>query len=291
MDSELVRLAAFSAGGRGGNPAGVWLGAELPSVDEMQRIAAEVGYSETAFSQRIDDRRWLTRYYSPQAEVSFCGHATIATGVALGERFGVGSFRLDTAVGAVDVAVDAAGDAALRATLTSVRPDTRPLPDGLLSAALHTMGWSAEVLDPAIPAGLAYAGAWHLVVPLASRARLAELSYDFDRLRELMAAHDLTTVQVLHRETDTVFHARNPFPVGGVVEDPATGAAAAAFGAYLRECGLIAAPATFTIHQGYDMGRPSDIFVDVPASGGIRVSGSATLIAGRDREGALEQAE
>ena len=52
-----------------------------------------------------------------------------------------------------------------------------------------------------------------------------------------MLEHDLTTVDLVHREDATTYHARNPFPVGGVVEDPATGAAAAAFGAYLREHG------------------------------------------------------
>ena len=50
-----------------------------------------------------------------------------------------------------------------------------------------------------------------------------------------MLAHDLTTVDLVHRTDEHTFSARNPFPVGGVVEDPATGAAAAAFGAYLRE--------------------------------------------------------
>ena len=50
-----------------------------------------------------------------------------------------------------------------------------------------------------------------------------------------MLANDLTTVDLVHREDPTTFHRRNPFPVGGVVEDPATGAAAAAFGAYLRD--------------------------------------------------------
>lgn len=279
MREVLVRLAAFSADGRGGNPAGVWLGAELPTAEEMQRIAAEVGYSETAFNQRVDDRTWVTRYYSPEAEVSFCGHATIATGVALGERVGLGSFRLGTSVGTVVVEVNAATDGTMRATLTSVEPDARTLPDGLLHTALDTFGWSVAVLDPAVPPGLAYAGAWHLIVPLASREQLSGLSYDFERLRGLMLAHDLTTVQVIHRETEVLFHARNPFPVGGVVEDPATGAAAAALGGHLRAGGLVAPPTAITIRQGYDMGHPSHLFVDIPESGGIRVSGFATPIA------------
>ncbi len=64
-------------------------------------------------------------------------------------------------------------------------------------------------------------------------------------------------------EGQTGFHARNPFPVGGVVEDPATGAAAAAFGAYLRELGLVRPPANVTILQGHDMGRPSRLTVGI----------------------------
>lgn len=77
-----------------------------------------------------------------------------------------------------------------------------------------------------------------------------------------------------------MFHARNPFPPGGVVEDPATGAAAAAFGGYLRELELVATPATVTIHQGVDMGRPSTITVTVPAEPGtgIGVTGTAVRI-------------
>lgn len=76
-----------------------------------------------------------------------------------------------------------------------------------------------------------------------------------------------------------MFHAGNPFPVGGG-RVPATGAAAAAFNAYLRDTSLIAAPATFAIHQGYDMGMPGDIVVDVPISRGVRESGSVSPIVG-----------
>jgi len=278
VTGEILRLAAFAEDGRGGNPAGVWLGARLPSSDEMQRIAAEVGYSETAFSQRVEDDVWVTRYYSPRDEVSFCGHATIATGVALGGRHGPGTYRLETGVGPVAVEVSVSSDGATQATLTSVEPTTRSVADDLLDRMLGTFGWTREVLDPAIPTGLAYAGAWHLVLPLANRTVLAAMDYDFERLRDLMAAHELTTIQVVHRQDDAVFHARNPFPVGGVVEDPATGAAAAAFGAHLRAQHLITPPASITIRQGEDMGRPSIIRVHVPAAGGIRVTGVAVAI-------------
>src|SRR4029077_3172106 len=85
----LLRLAAFTTDPSGGNPAGVWIGTALPPDDEMQRIAAEVGYSETAFLVPADDAvigHFRLRYFSPLAEVPFCGHATIASGVALAER-------------------------------------------------------------------------------------------------------------------------------------------------------------------------------------------------------------
>ena len=100
----------------------------------------------------------------------------------------------------------------------------------------------------------------------AASERLAELDYDFDRLGALMAARDWTTIQLVHREGPDRFRSRNPFPPGGVVEDPATGAAAAAFGGYLRELGAVPVPATVTIDQGIELGRPSLLTVDDPAA-------------------------
>lgn len=90
---------------------------------------------------------------------------------------------------------------------------------------------------------------------------------------------DLTTVQLVWRESDTVFHIRDPFPVGGVVEDPATGAAAAAFGAYTRELGLVPEDAVLTLHQGHDLGRPGELTVTLRAGDPrIRVSGTGACI-------------
>jgi PhzF family phenazine biosynthesis protein len=79
---QIRRISAFTEGGAGGNPAGVVLADSLPSTSEMQRIAAEVGYSETVFAAPTP-RGWTTRYFSPEAEVPFCGHATIALGAVL----------------------------------------------------------------------------------------------------------------------------------------------------------------------------------------------------------------
>lgn len=276
-NGTLWRYTAFSNDPAGGNPAGVWVGDALPDAATMQAIAAEVGYSETAFVAPQRGAAREIRYYSPEAEVPFCGHATIATGVALGALDGDGEYTLATRVGEVPVAVRSR-DGVREASLTSVTPRHEPAPDALVDAALAALGWKREELDPAIPPARAFGGAWHLVLAVADADRLARLDYDFDRLKALMLAETLTTLQLIWREGATVFHARNPFPVGGVVEDPATGAAAAALGGYLRDAKLVDAPATLLIRQGEAMGRPSRLHVEIPASGGIVVSGTAVPI-------------
>jgi PhzF family phenazine biosynthesis protein len=269
--TTVLRYAAFTSDPAGGNPAGVVLDARDLDDETMQTIAADVGYSETAFLTGDDGDVREVRYFSPKAEVPFCGHATVATAVALAERTGPGEIVFSTRAGLVPVTVDAD----LRATLTSVEPSVEEAGD--ISDVLGLLNWSPEDLDPALPPRIAYAGARHLVLGTATRQRLAELDYDFDGLLAYMLERDLTTLQLVWQETPTVFHVRDPFPVGGVVEDPATGAAAAAFGAYLRELGR--AQPTITLHQGEDLGRPSLITVELrPDDQRVRVSGNAVPI-------------
>ncbi|WP_395794257.1 PhzF family phenazine biosynthesis protein [Aquimonas sp.] len=280
-DPRLARIAAFTTQPGGGNPAGVWIDEDLPSPDTMQAIAAAVGYSETVFIAPSAGPRRQARYYSPLAEVPFCGHATIAAGVLLGQRGEQGRLLLDTRVSEISlhIALDAGSDThSPVASLTSVATAQRPLPPDLLGETLALLDWRSDELDPDLPPILAYAGAWHLVLAVRERARLSALSYPFDALKALMLKHELTTLQLVWRESATCFHARNPFPVGGIVEDPATGAAAAAFAGWLRDAGLMAAPFALRIHQGEDMGRPSLIEVEVPVSGGIVVRGRGVAI-------------
>ncbi|HEX5827721.1 MAG TPA: PhzF family phenazine biosynthesis isomerase [Candidatus Limnocylindrales bacterium] len=280
--SDLLRLAAFTLDPAGGNPAGVWIGETLPPAAEMQRIAADVRYSETAFLAPDGTGRagaFRVRYFSPAAEVPFCGHATIASGVALAGRTAPGRFLLTTNDGLVTVDTQRGADGQVRATLTSVEPRVRDAEPALVADALAALRWQRDELDETLPPAVAYAGASHLVLAARTYERLRDLDYDFDRLRSIMLDADLTTVQLAWREAPDRFRVRDPFPVGNVVEDPATGAAAAALGAYLRWRGEVLPPARLTISQGVEMGRPSLIEVDIPdASGGIRVSGTAVSL-------------
>ncbi|MFC8094259.1 PhzF family phenazine biosynthesis protein [Streptomyces sp. NPDC057301] len=282
---EVLRYTAFAGTPDGGNPAGVVLDAAGLGDNDMLAIAADLGYSESAFLTAPPEglvgqagRAYTIRYFSPKAEVPFCGHATVATAVALAERIGSGELVFATRAGTVPVEVTEEGGT-IRATLTSVEPRIEEIGDADLAEALAALDWPAADLDPAFPPRVAFVGARHLVLAAATRARLADLRYDFTRLEALMHRLDLTTVQLVWRESPTVFHVRDPFPVGGVVEDPATGAAAAAFGAYARELGLVDQDAVLTLHQGADLGRPGELTVTLRAGDPrIRVSGAGTRI-------------
>jgi PhzF family phenazine biosynthesis protein len=275
----VIRYAAFSEEPSGGNPAGVVLGAGGMSDDEMLAVARDVGYSETAFLESRDDGEYDVRYFSALAEVPFCGHATIASGVALAEQGNHGELLFHTRTGPVKVKTARTDGGKATATLTSVAPRVEEVAPADLAEALESLGWAPGDLDPALPPRVANAGASHLVLAAGSRERLRALDYDFDRLKRLMDAREWTTAQLVWREGRHLFRARDPFPVGGVVEDPATGAAAAAFGAYLRELGLVDPPATVMIVQGEDLGRPGRLRVDIPADrAGIDVTGTAVQI-------------
>jgi PhzF family phenazine biosynthesis protein len=250
---------------------------------DMQAIAADIGYSETAFLVARPDEPnvYDVRYFSPKREVPFCGHATIASAVALAELSPAAELIFHTPAGFVSITTFQNDSGDLVAELTSVAPRvSEPEPD-LVSAVLRALRWSPEDLDPAYPVRLANAGSEHLVLVTKTRERLADLDYDFDVLAKLMRDHGLITVQLAWPESTKRYHCRNPFAGSGVVEDPATGASAAAFGGYLRELGMIGPNARFTIIQGVDMGKPSEIKVSViVGEPGVRVSGTAHRISG-----------
>ena len=331
---DVQRLAAFSDGDRGGNPAGVWIGDQLPSVDEMQRIARAVGYSETAFvarepswiappppkgmlegewgsiGLRSQDRfasqkregghgmdthplpdpplegegagdrssHWRVRYFSPEAEVPFCGHATIALGAALAMHDGDGVFALE--LNDVSITVEGRQDGPRwAATLTSPPTKSRAAAKQTVAAALTLFDLRADDLDLRIPPAEIHAGAGHLVLMLKNRATLAAMRYDFDHGRTMMREREWITIVLGHVDAPRRFVTRNPFAFGGVYEDPATGASAAALAGYLRDLGWPHEGA-IEIHQGDDMGMPSRIhaaMTDEPGSA-IRVSGGVRVL-------------
>jgi PhzF family phenazine biosynthesis protein len=249
----------------------------LPNDADMQAVAADVGYSETAFAA-LSDGAWRVRYFAPEVEVDFCGHATIALGAALALKNGNGTFPLRLNHARITVEGRRTGER-LSATLQSPATRSTAARTELVAEALALFGLSIEGLDPRIPPAIAHAGADHLVLALRDRAMLASMRYDFDAGRTLARRHSICTFSLIHAESPRRFHVRNPFPIGGVYEDPATGAAAAALAGYLRDLGWPHRGAIEMI-QGEDMSVPSRLWVDLTDELGasVRVSGSARLI-------------
>ncbi|MDG2522449.1 PhzF family phenazine biosynthesis protein [Caulobacter segnis] len=274
---NVANVAAFSDGDAGGNPAGVVLCDTLPSAEEMQAVAAEVGYSETAFSAR-EGEVWRTRYFAPEMEVPFCGHATIALGAVLALNHGDGVYPLQLNETAISVEGRRDGDR-LTAALQSPTTRSAPATADQVQAALALFGYTAADLDPRIPPAQVNGGAAHLLLALADRAALSAMKYDLAAGQVLMREHGWVTISLVHAETERLFHARNPFAAGGVYEDPATGAAAAAFSGYLRDLDWPHG-GSIEIIQGEDMGAKSRLFAQITPEKGasIRVSGAARLM-------------
>ncbi|MEZ0491720.1 PhzF family phenazine biosynthesis protein [Kineococcus sp. TBRC 1896] len=269
---DVLRYAAFTDDPAGGNPAGIVLDATGASAEQMLAVAAEVGYAETAFVVgRTDERHLSMRYFSPHAEVPFCGHATVATAVALATRHGDGEFTFDTPAGTIALRA-----AAGRASFTSVEPSVADLTGPQLDGLLDLFGLAPDDLDPRYPPRVAAAGNRHPVLVLHDADRFDGFTFDPARARRVLDDNGWPATLTVALARDTlVFEVRNVFPVGGITEDPATGSAAAGLCGYLRELGLVDPPARVTIHQGRHVGRPGLITVDVPPGGGVVVSGAA----------------
>ncbi|MGG7465109.1 PhzF family phenazine biosynthesis protein [Plantibacter sp. YIM 135347] len=276
--TDVERYASFADHSDSGNPAGVVLDAQHLTAPEMQRIAADVGYSETVFvtSPLTADAAITVRYFAPEGEVAFCGHATIALAAALGRELGFGDFVIETAVGPVTVSAERR-DGHVVGSFLSPPISSSPIDGACLDVLLGLLGWSRSDLHPDYAPAIGFSGNQHPILVARDLTRLAELAYDFDGLRRLSRTEDWVTMQLITPTGRGEWRSRNPFPWGGVVEDPATGSAAAAFAGYLLAGGHAESGERFTITQGVEMGRPSRIEVEL-LDDAARIAGPVTPI-------------
>ncbi|MBP2216918.1 PhzF family phenazine biosynthesis protein [Arthrobacter sp. CAN_C5] len=271
---EILTYRAFTtpdSNPHSGNLAGVVLDAETLSWEDMLSIAADLGHSETAFLTEITSTSARVRYFTPLDEIPFCGHATIASGVALSHRGAGPIVAFSTNAGEVLVEVEPDS-----ATLTAVDTVIAPLSDELLDLLLAALRLSRDDLDPALPPAFVRGANPHPIV-FVGPGVLASLDHDHEAVLELQIRNNWNgTVPVVHRGSPERFVSRNPFPRGGIREDSATGSAAAGLGAYLRAGGQLELPAVINIEQGAETGRPSLLAVEIPFEGRIRVTGTAS---------------
>ena len=286
MDTcRALLVDAFTTDPLAGNAAGVVPHAEDLSADRMGAVAAELAVSETAFVLPSDDADRRLRYFSPTREVDLCGHATIAAHAHLHEAGAIdpGEHTVETNVGVLDVEVDP--DGVVR--MTQNRPTVRRVDVGYdrLGDALGIDPAALRDVGADLPTAVASTGLAFLMVPVNFLTHLSGAAPDDAALEALAGEYDAAGVYAFTFDTlngDSTLHARAFAPSLGIPEDPATGTAAGACGAYLREVGAFDGefPDTVIVEQGHFVDRPGRIRVQVGAE--VQVGGRAvTSLDGR----------
>jgi trans-2,3-dihydro-3-hydroxyanthranilate isomerase len=267
VSATVTRCVAFADGPGGGNPCPVVRGAEDWSDAQMQAAAAAFGH-ETAFvlAPREAGAVVRLRYFVPRHEMEMCVHATVAASVLLGLEDGAG---VETPLGVRRVARDGA-----HVLVEQFAPTFGPVVEDVaaLAAALRI---DAGALGPAQPVSTSRA---KLMVSLGDEAAVDALAPDVDALWTLCDDLKVTGLYAFTvPAAGGVDAAARQFPVrAGYDEDPATGVAACALGAYLARDAADGLH-RFAVAQGRAMGRPSRIAVEVVAEGGSVV---ATAVGG-----------
>lgn len=279
----------------GGNPLGVYPdSAHLPTA-RMRQIAREMNLSETVFlgPPETPEGSARVRIFTPEREVPFAGHPTVGTAIYLASGMadrpqdGEVTLVLEENVGLVPVVVRfESGQPVFARFTTAILPEHRPSPHA--SDVLASMvGLGAEDVCPdgmepeQVSCGLPY----H-IIPVVSAKAVSRALLDLAAWRRTVAddwAHHVYLV-AMDAEGDGVdVRVRMFAPGSGVLEDPATGSAAAALGGYLSELhGGEDARLSWTVEQGIEVGRPSLLYVEADRAGGattaVRVGGSAVAV-------------
>ncbi|PSP56601.1 PhzF family phenazine biosynthesis protein [Halobacteriales archaeon QS_1_67_19] len=273
-----LQVDAFTTEPFAGNAAGVVPNADDLDADQMQSIAAELAVSETAFFAESDAADRRVRYFTPTTEVDLCGHATIASHAHL-VADGVidpGTHSLETNVGVLDIEVEADGPV----WMTQDAPEIREadLDYDRVADALGIDRAALEDVGADFPLAVASTGLPFLVVPVNFLEHVSDMDPDFGAVEAISEEVDATGIYAFTfdaLETDSTLHGRMFAPGAGVPEDPVTGTASGATGAYLREYEAFDGefPDEMRFEQGHFVDRPG--YVRVRVGDEVRVGGRA----------------
>jgi trans-2,3-dihydro-3-hydroxyanthranilate isomerase len=293
MTRRFVTLDVFTDRAHAGNPLAVVLDSDGLDSAAMQSIAREFNLSETVFVAAPADpaHRAAIRIFTPGQELPFAGHPTVGAAVLLALRDAAGAkpadmLVLEEKVGLVACAVTVTGAQAGRAVFTLPKlpePVAQPISDGDLAVALGLD--AAEIGFGTHRASAFSAGVSYTLVPVASREAIAR-ARPGGAFETTLAAAPNANAFVYCRQTQDAghhYHARMFWPEAGVVEDPATGSAVAAFAGAVMEFDRPGdGEHRLIIEQGYEMGRPSQIALELTVAAGAlasaRIGGSAVMV-------------
>ena len=278
---------AFTSEPLTGNAAGVVPDAEGLDDEQMLSIARELNASETAFltESEVADRR--IRYFTPTGEIDLCGHATVAAHAWLAEsdRLGDGTYAVETNVGRLDVELEGGTVWMSQDVAEVTRID---LEYDRIASALGVDPATLADVGADLPTAIASTGLGYLVVPVNFLAALSGAAPDFGAIEALTDELDVTGLYAFTFDAlggESTLHGRMFAPGVGIDEDPVTGTAAGAVGAYLREVGAFDGelPAEMVFEQGHFLDRPGRVRVraktDPVAVGGSAVTALEGTIA------------
>lgn len=283
-------LDVFTDAAYGGNPLAVLPEAEGLTDSQMQQIAREFNLSETAFVRPPRNRgeTHRLRIFTPARELPFAGHPTIGAALALAdEGWPETELAFGEGVGLVRVSLRQQKERRSAWLWAAKLPELGPEPPPVDALATLVSLRSTDILAGDWGPAAVSAGVPFLVVPVRDVATLARAELDLPRWREILQdwwADQVYVVAPLEGPHGTRYRARMFGPSLGILEDPATGAAATAFPGWLvPRLGATDGILTVTIEQGIEMGRPSTLLIEVELSGGlitmVRVGGTAVPIA------------
>ncbi len=239
----------------------------------MQAIALEMNYSETTFVTEATEDGARVRIFTPSHELPFAGHPTLGTAWVLGRTRR--AYTLELGVGPVTVTFDGADAPCWMAP--PIAKLGASLPADRASAAISL---PPEALHAEWPARFVDLGPKFLFVPVKSLAFLKAAKFDLEQrialLAEGLPGNSIFVFAPESYSSDADYAARMFFDANGPREDPATGSANSALACYLRE--VIGAPFHAIVEQGFEIGRPSRLYLDV-ALDSYRVGGKVQLVA------------
>lgn len=295
MQLEFFTLDVFTDRKFGGNPLAVVLEADPLSTEQMQTIAREFNLSETIFVMKPEDpaNTAKVRIFFPTAEIPFAGHPTVGCAILLAERKNKPGcnfeteIRLEEVAGLVPVKVSRIGERSRAMFTAPVIPHAikGEIPNPALAARALSIDEGAIGFDRH-RIGLWKGGPAYLYVPLNSRKILAACRVSEPAWSQMIEAAGVDSVFVYARGCDgenAHFRARMFAPTAGIPEDPATGSATAILAAQLLASGELAEGTTrLRLEQGYEMGRPADLMLEVDVANqaikAVRVAGGAVRV-------------
>jgi len=286
MSHRFYTLDVFTTTRFEGNPLAVFTDGDGLSDNAMQAIAREMNLSETVFVQKPTEDSALARLriFTTREELKLAGHPVIGTWFLLAElgvvpaQEGAVHILQQTGAGVLPVEIQFKDARPQRVTMTQMEAKFKPLK--VKAAALaKALGLSANDFDSSMEPACVSTGVFNLMVPLRNRTALGKIEMNMSELRRLIG-QNATMAYCFALNGNGKAFTRGMLP-WELYEDAATGSAAGSLGAFLVKRGKLGVGSTLSIQQGVEMGRPSQIEVQVTQSGKKlipRVGGAAVRV-------------